>query len=115
MIQTQGNIIITQGATFIMIVTLKDTDGVALNTTGYTFDSDICSEAGAVKTVSFTCTHNNAGVVTMTLTSTNTLLLTDTDYVYDLRGTVGSVKSIFLRGMITVKPQITGIVVPPES
>lgn len=80
---------IVRGDTTILTFTI--TDGTnPINLTGYTFAMQLRTTPDAVGSVAFTCTVTDAanGVMTATLSSTNSATLTaDESYYYDVQMT----------------------------
>jgi len=113
------NLVIEQGVTFGMTITVKDSTGTVINITGYTFRGSIkesAQDTAAVK--AFTCTITDAvnGVFTVGLTDTETAALPATgdtydeysEYVYDIEmEDSGGVVTRLLNGAVSVSPEVT--------
>ena len=105
-----ANLSIDQGATFTSDVTVKDANGNAFALTGYTARAKLAKGYQSTQTrQDFTTTISNAtsGVVTLSLTATQTTALDDTRYVYDLEIVNGDVVTRVIEGLISVRPQVT--------
>ena len=105
-----ANLSIDQGATFTSDVTVKDANGNAFDLTGYTARAKLAKGYQSPQTrQDFTTTISNAtsGVVTLSLTATQTTALDDTRYVYDLEIVNGDVVTRVIEGLISVRPQVT--------
>ena len=105
-----ANLSIDQGATFTSDVTVKDANGNAFDLTGYTARAKLAKGYQSTQTrQDFKATISNAtsGVVTLSLTATQTTALDDTRYVYDLEIVNGDVVTRVIEGLISVRPQVT--------
>lgn len=108
---TKANLVIDQGSTFSTDLNLTDENGDVLNLIGYTANSQIrkwyTSENPAA---SFTTSINTtSGVITLSLTSTQSGNLVAGRYVYDveLQDTASGEYSRIVEGIVTVTPQVT--------
>jgi hypothetical protein len=110
------NATIDQGATWSVVVTYKDSTGAAINLTGYTAamqvrqqyssadaDLTLTSPSGGIVITGAT------GVVTITMTATQTAALEEGYYVYDVELTSGSYKDRLIQGQLTVAPEVTRV------
>jgi len=106
-----ANLTIDQGATFTSDVTVKDANGNAFNLTGYTAAAKLAKGFASTRTrTDFTTTiaaDATSGVVTLSLTATQTAALDAERYVYDLEITSGATVTRVIEGIITVRPQVT--------
>ena len=106
-----ANLTIDQGATFSSDVTVKDAQGNAFNLTGYTAVAKLAKGFASTKTrtnmTTSIATDATTGVVTLTLTATETSALDAERYVYDLEITSGAAVTRVIEGIITVRPQVT--------
>ena len=108
-----ANLSIEQGATFSSDVTVKDSNDNPFNLTGYTAAAKLAKGYASTRTrTDFTCTiaaDATSGVVTLSLTSTQTAALDAERYVYDLEITQTSSGNVtrVIEGIITVRPQVT--------
>jgi len=113
------DLVIEQGVTFGMTITVKDSTGTVINITGYTFRGKIKESAQDVSaTEDFTCTITDAvnGVFTVGLTAAETAALAATgdtydeysSYVYDIE-MVSATSEVtrLLNGAISVSPEVT--------
>ncbi len=107
---SRANVYIDQGTDFSITVDVTDTDGTALEMTGYTAAGQI-RKTYSSSTASGTFTTAIAaasGQVTLSLTDTETSAIPAGRYVYDL--TITSASSITTRvveGQINVTPSVT--------
>jgi hypothetical protein len=106
---TKANIIIDQGTTFSTIINLTDDDGVAVDLTGYTGDSEMRKHYTSSNSQSFSISlGGNTGAITLSLTSSQTANLTPGRYVYDVEVTSSAnVVSRIVEGIVTVTPEVT--------
>lgn len=106
-----ANLTIDQGATFTSDVTVKDANGNPFNLAGYTARAKLAKGYASTRTrQDFTTTIASdaaSGVVTLSLTATQTTALEDTRYVYDLEIQTGDVVTRVIEGVINVRPQVT--------
>ena len=106
-----ANLTIDQGATFSSDVTVKDANGNAFDLTGYTAAAKLAKGFASTRTrTDFTTTiaaDATSGVVTLSLTATQTAALDAERYVYDLEITSGATVTRVIEGIITVRPQVT--------
>lgn len=106
-----ANLTIDQGATFSSDVTVKDAQGNAFNLTGYTAVAKLAKGFASTKTrtnmTTSIATDATTGVVTLSLTATETSALDAERYVYDLEITSGATVTRVIEGIITVRPQVT--------
>ena len=87
---------------------LKDSEGTAVNLTGYSTACEFWTQDRAKKHCEVTTTITDAtnGKVTLSLTDTQTADLPDTSY-YDLKLTIGSISDYWLTGTVTAKEGYT--------
>lgn len=114
---TTVNLTIEQGADFSRVLTINDSNGTAIDITGYTFASQARLNYGdASAAFSFTLTPRaqtgaNVGKVDMTLADSVTAALTLTEttkYKYDVEMDNGSgTKYRLFQGEITMTPEAT--------
>lgn len=106
-----ANLTIDQGATFSSDVTVKDAQGNAFNLTGYTAAAKLAKGFASTRTrtnmTTSIATDATTGVVTLSLTATETSALDAERYVYDLEITSGAAVTRVIEGIITVRPQVT--------
>jgi len=105
---TQKNIVIDQGTTFSVDVTAKDSAGAAKNLTGYATTGQLRKSYYSSTSTSFTTAQVDAtGVITLSLTATETGNLKAGRYVYDCESASGSETIRVVEGIVTVTPQVT--------
>ena len=106
-----ANLQVDQGTTFTSDVTVKDANGNPFDLTGYSARAKLAKGYQSTKTrQDFTTTiasDATSGVVTLSLTATQTTALDDTRYVYDLEIQTGDVVTRVIEGLISVRPQVT--------
>ena len=105
---------IDQGATYSLALTYKDSAGAAINLTNYTAAMQIRSSYESTTTVlSLTSSAGivitaATGLLTITITSTQTAALTPGTYVYDLEITSASnVVTRLIQGSVIVSAEVT--------
>ena len=108
-----ANLLIDQGATFSSTITVFNDDDSLFDTTGHTGASQIrksysSSSARATFTLSFN-EDRATGEITISLTPTQTALLEEGRYVYDVELTKTADSSItrVIQGIVTVSPNAT--------
>lgn len=114
------DLVIEQGATFSRQVTWQNSNGSAVNLTGYTIAGKIRRKTSDIQALaSFTCTVTDAtnGIFTFSLTATQTSSLpvmhsqtSEKEYldcVYDIEATTGSTVYRILEGIAKISPQVT--------
>ena len=104
------NFTIEQGATFNRVLTLQE-NGSAMGLSGYSAASQFRSthDSGTVAgTITSNVTNASGGVLTLSMTATQTGNIEEGIYVYDVEITssAGAVTRI-LQGKVTVTPQVT--------
>lgn len=108
-----ANLTIDQGATFSSDVTVKDANGNPFDLTGYTAAAKMAKGYASTRTrTNFTTTvaaDATTGVVTLSLSATDSAALDGERYVYDLEITQTSSGSVtrVIEGIISVRPQVT--------
>ena len=102
------NITIDQGATFSETLTVTTDGSTAKNLTGYTTTSQFRKSYDSTTYTSFTTAQVDAtGVITLSLTATQTAALKSGRYVYDVE--IANAPEV-LRvqvGILTVSPQVS--------
>jgi hypothetical protein len=108
---TISNIFIDQGANFSTTVTISDSDGSALDLTGYTALAQIRKTYESTTATNFTVTFDSdrtTGTITISLSDTQTSALEYGRYVYDLVITdVSATKTRVVEGIATVNPSVS--------
>ena len=105
-----SNIFIDQGATFTTTVTVTDSNGDAVNLSGYSVAAQIRKTFLSSSATAFTATISNAssGEITISLTPTQTAALEAGRFVYDVVITAsGGTKTRVVEGQVTVNPSVT--------
>lgn len=108
---TISNIFIDQGATFSTTVTIEDGTGSPLDLTGYTALAQIRKTYQSTTATEFTSTFDSdrtTGLITISLTDSQTTALEEGRYVYDLLITdVSGSKTRVVEGIVTVNPSVS--------
>ena len=105
-----SNIFIDQGATFTTTVTVTDSNGDAVNLSGYSVAAQIRKTFLSSSATAFTASISNAssGEITISLTDTQTTALEAGRFVYDVVITAsGGTKTRVVEGQVTVNPSVT--------
>ena len=105
-----SNIFIDQGATFTTTVTVTDSNGDAVNLSGYSVAAQIRKTFLSSSATAFTASISNAssGESTISLTDTQTTALEAGRFVYDVLITAsGGTKTRVVEGQVTVNPSVT--------
>ena len=81
-----SNLTVDQGTDFTMSVDVTDTDGDALNLTGFTVAGQVRRSYFSTTAVNFTCAVSNAtsGIITVSLSGTQSDAMKAGRYVYDV-------------------------------
>jgi hypothetical protein len=105
------NLTITRGDTEIVVITIKDSTGTAIDITGRTYRAQIRSTKDSASiSVSFSCAITNpaAGVVTCTLSAVNSATLSAGKYYWDFEETTSSgVVTTIIAGGVTVLADVS--------
>jgi len=109
------NILIDQGSTYTLALTYKDSAGTAINLNGYTAAMQARNTVNSATTVlSLTSPSNGivitgaTGLISITMTATQTRDLVANTYVYDLEITSGSgVVTRLIQGSLIVSAEVT--------
>jgi len=108
---TISNIFIDQGADFNTTVTISDSNGDALDLTSYTALAQIRKTYDSTTATTFTSTFDadrTTGLITISLSDTQTSALESGRYVYDLLVTdVAGTKTRVVEGIATVNPSVS--------
>ena len=105
-----SNIFIDQGATFTTTVTVTDSNGDAVNLSGYSVAAQIRKTFLSSSATAFTASISNAssGEITISLSPTQTAALEAGRFVYDVVITAsGGTKTRVVEGQVTVNPSVT--------
>ena len=104
-------ITIEQGANLTSTVTVSDTQGDAINLSTYSASAQLRKSyySSSANTLTATITGNANGQITLSMTASNTALLTPGRYVYDLKITNSTDNSVtrVIEGTATVLPSVT--------
>jgi len=109
------NISIDQGATYTLAISYKDENGAAINLTNYTAAMQLRSTYTSVDAVLSLSSPSNGivitgatGLISITITATQTAALSSNNFVYDLEITSSSnVKTRLIQGIVTISPEVT--------
>jgi hypothetical protein len=106
---TKANLVIDQGATFLVELDLKDENGDILVLSGYTANSQIRKWYTSSNTAASFSTEVNVanGSITLSLTSAQTSNLVAGRYVYDVEIQDSTSVTRIIEGIVTVTPQVT--------
>jgi len=110
------NATIDQGATWSVTVTYTDSTGAPINLTGYTAAMQVRQQYNSTD-AELTLTSPSGGIVitpltgviVITMTATQTALLEEGFYVYDVELTLGTFKDRMMQGQLTVAPEVTRV------
>tara|TARA_B100000927_G_C16457462_1_gene466441 strand:+ start:451 stop:786 length:336 start_codon:yes stop_codon:yes gene_type:complete len=106
-----SNLTIDQGTDFSFAVDVTDTDGNALNLTGFTAAGQIRKSYSSSTKVDFVCSVRSpatAGILDISLTNTQTNAMKAGRYVYDVEITSGAgLKDRVIEGQLEVMPGVT--------
>jgi hypothetical protein len=105
------DIIINQGETFTRTLNIEEPEGTPLDITSYTFASQIKknkTDTSALDAFTFTLSDPTNGVVTMSLTDTETSALPSIIGFYDVEMTrTDTTKVRILEGRVTITQEVT--------
>lgn len=109
------NILVDQGSTYSLALTYKDSAGVAINLTGYTAAMQARDTVNTPTTVLSLSSPSSGivitgatGLITITMTATQTRDLIANTYVYDLEITSGAgVVTRLIQGSLIVSAEVT--------
>lgn len=104
-----SNLTVDQGTDFTMSVDVTDTDGDALNLTGFTVAGQVRRSYFSTTAVNFTCAVSNAtsGIITVSLSGTQSDAMKAGRYVYDVEIDLNGTKTRVLEGQLEVTPGVT--------
>ena len=107
-VKTIKNLVIDQGSTFSATISVTTDGSTAKTLTGYTTTGQIRKSYGSSTATDFTTSQvDGTGVITISLTATQTGALKTGRYVYDVE-IANAPEVIRVReGIITVTPQVT--------
>lgn len=105
---TKLNLVIDQGADFTTSVNLNDTDGNPIDLSTYTSRAQLRKHYTSSNAVSFSTSSTSGGVLTLSLTASQTTDIIAGRYVYDVEVVDSSnVVSRIVEGVVTVTPNVT--------
>jgi len=106
-----SNLVIDQGTTYSLTISVADATGAAVNLTGYTLRAQLRKSYGATSYTSFTTSAGAVpadGELTISLTDAQTSALKSGRYVYDIEIVdTSSVVTRVLEGIVTITPEVT--------
>ena len=106
-----SNLVIDQGASFSASIDVTDSDGDALNLTGYTAAGQMRRTYSSTTATDFTASIQSAsqGTVRIALTATETNAIKAGRYVYDVEITNTSTQEVIriVEGQVEVTPGVT--------
>jgi hypothetical protein len=111
----KANIVIDQGTTFQTQLNLSDDNGLPVNLTGYTVESQLRKWYTSNNAVNFDSSVQDAnnGIIELTLTANATANLVYGRYVYDVVTIDHSgIVTRVIEGIVTVTPEVTTVVYP---
>ena len=107
-----SNLTVDQGTDFTASVDVTDTDGDALNLTGFTVAGQVRRSYYSSTAVTLTCAVSNAtsGIITVSLSATQSDAMKPGRYVYDVEITnSGGTKTRVLEGQLEIMPGVTKV------
>lgn len=105
---TVSNIVIDQGSTFSLDITMTNADGSAKDLTDYTVTAQLRKSYYSSTATDFTVvTVDLSGGITLSLTAAQTGNLKAGRYVYDCEAASSSETIRVVEGIVTVTPQVT--------
>ena len=108
------DMICDQGSTFTNVIQITDSDGVAVNLTGFTARMQVRPSASS-STLLLELTNANSrititsaeGKINLSVDASTTAALTPGNYVYDLETVNGAVIERILQGAFIVRAEVT--------
>lgn len=106
---TKANLVIDQGSTYIVEISLTDQNGDPLDLTGYVANSQIRKwYSSSNPAASFATTIYPPSTIVLSLNANQTSSLVAGRYVYDVEATgANNAVSRIVEGIVTVTPQVT--------
>jgi hypothetical protein len=108
---TVRNLVIDQGTSYSITITVSDANGNTLNLDGYTVSGQMRKSYGAISYVPFTTVINlpsTDGEITISLDPDQTSALRAGRYVYDIEIVDMDEKvTRVLEGIVTITPEVT--------
>lgn len=106
-----SNLVIDQGTTYSVTITVNDDTGVARDLTGYTARAQMRRSYYTTSNTAFTVSVSNPadGEISMSLSATQTSALKAGRFVYDLELVSANANIVerIVEGIITVYPEVT--------
>tara|TARA_B100000073_G_C23485447_1_gene473360 strand:+ start:124 stop:453 length:330 start_codon:yes stop_codon:yes gene_type:complete len=104
-----ANITVDQGASFSANVDVTDSDGDAVNLTGYTVAAQMRKTYSSTTATDFSCSVVNAtaGTIQISLSATQTNALKAGRYVYDVEINNSGTITRVIEGQVEVTPGVT--------
>ena len=110
---TTSNLYIDQGTTFNAIISVKGSNGLPLNLTGYTVKSQIRKSYGSTTAYAFDSTVYDAasGKIKLELAPATSSTIKPGRYLYDVEitATASGFKSRVAEGLVILTPEITQV------
>ena len=106
----KANLVVDQGVDYYTTVTLTDDNGDVVNLGSYDITSQMRKTYTSSNAVSFTTAKEaNNGVITLSLTASQTANIVAGRYVYDvfMVDSLSNVHSRIVEGIVTVTPRVT--------
>lgn len=104
----KANLIIDQGTDYSTSINLTDADGNVVSLSGYTANGQIRKTYSSSNAVDFSTVLDLAnGVITLSLSDSQTANLVAGRYVYDVIVTSGNTTSRIVEGIVTITPRVT--------
>lgn len=105
----RANLLIDQGSDYIQDIVVTDTSNNALDLSGYTGAAQIRKSYSSTNSMSFSVATTSNGTVQISMSSSNTNLLTPGQYVWDCELTEISsgIVTRIVEGNVTVTPSVT--------
>ena len=103
------NIVIDQGTTYSLVISMTNLDGTAKDISSYSVSAQMRKSYYSNTYTAFTAEKTDAvnGEITISLTATQTGALKAGRYVYDLEAASDDETIRVLEGIITVTPEVT--------
>lgn len=102
------NLIIDQGADFNTSVTINDDAGAPLDLSDYTSRAQLRKHYTSSNSINFTTNTSNTGVLTLSLSASQTSNIIAGRYVYDAEVVdTSNVVSRIIEGIVEVTPNVT--------
>lgn len=102
------NLVIDQGATFLINLDISDMSDTPVDLTGFTASSQMRKTYSSSTSTAFTASINTtSSSVVLEMTASQTASLASGRYVYDVELRSGNTVSRIVEGIVTVTPQVT--------